>query len=77
MNEQTRNDVIYQKSILEDAIKDGTIKEPALFWAGRMSQTIQRGYQATIPNISDYFELLKVYSEKYDEIIFGRMDIKK
>jgi hypothetical protein len=46
--------------------------DKALFWAGRMAQTIKVMTSCSPLRLSGYIELLDLLREEYDRIIFSR-----
>ena len=47
--------------------------DKALFWAGRMAQTIKAMTSCSPLRLSGYIELLDLLREEYDRIIFDRV----
>lgn len=47
--------------------------DKALFWAGRMAQTIKVMTMCSPIQLSDYIVLLDLVREQYDQIIFSRV----
>lgn len=54
-------------------LQDNTVKDPALFWAGKMSILVHSIYLLPLANIGNIMELLHRVSEEYDDIIFKRV----
>jgi hypothetical protein len=58
---------------LKQAIADGIVKDPALYWADRMAEHVAHLYQAKATSISDLVIWLRFFQEQYDAEIFGRI----
>lgn len=61
----------YRKD-LEKAIEERNI-DPALFWAGKMSQYITMMQNINIVNLSDNAQMLFAVRDEYDSVILGRV----
>lgn len=62
----------YRKE-LKRYLEDGTVKDPAVFWSGRMSQLVKVVCNTPIVKMHSYtFELLDLVRQEYDEIMFSR-----
>lgn len=52
---------------------EGWTGDKALFWAGRMAQTIKAMTVCSPLHLSAYIELCDLMRQEYDRIIFGQL----
>lgn len=50
--------------------------DPALFWAGRMSQAAFKVYHCELCNLRPWLDDLEYARQKYDSVIFDRTNKK-
>jgi hypothetical protein len=73
MTDKEIQDIIAtNKALLMSHLEHGIVKDPALFWAGKMSSIITPMQSGSIYNFSNAFKILVAYKEEYDKVIFER-----
>lgn len=65
-------DIDYRREQLARLIEAGIVKDPALYWAGRMSSTIRELYDGKATDINKYLCQAIEYADEYDYILVSR-----
>ena len=64
--------VVHDEETLETLLENGTVRDPALFWSGRMALTVHAMAVCHVSDISDHFQILEAYTKMYDRVIQER-----
>lgn len=63
-----------QKKRLEVMVAKGSIKDPALFWAGLMSTWATMTHKGTVAALSYNFQVLMAVVDEYDRAIMSKVE---
>lgn len=63
-----------QKKRLDKMVTERTIEEPALFWAGLMSNWVRDSCRGSVLNLSYSLQVLKAVSDEYDRVIMDKVN---
>lgn len=61
------------KKDLKDSLESGIVKDPALFWAGRMSQLSYIVCRTSLGGLGNIISVLESVRQEYDQEIFSRI----
>jgi len=72
MNSEVIRYIKEQKMVLKKLVKEGIVKDPALFWSGRMSFHVEMLSMCSPSTMSSRFDFLRACTKEYDRVIFER-----
>ncbi len=61
-----------ERANLKSLMKKNIVKDPALFWAGRMSIQVDTLRNGSLSDFSEHFSYLLLLKSEYDKVIFAR-----